>query len=617
MKPDSILDKRFVAGHYESLLQETFDRGQAVQPNDVPSIVGSLAFCGRQSEAVALYNSQLINISPLQKIVSRFFLGIGWVRQSQFKKAFRSFHENQLEGRALQVGEAEFYIHQGIAFYLFYHGNYPRALKYAKRAQHAAISSQDLFSRTLASDLIGHCQVAMGLLLEGFENLKKASTLAKNANNDGLSHAIELALVLYEAQYGYYSLEIIDKLSELAKSAEYQDSYSFSDLHLELARQYCLRGKFSEALLAIDSATKFVLIAKNRRQEMTLYLRKAEVHYQRAENLDALMLLQSARKSLVTAADRVFELQILGLEIKCLKDSSDPLVLDSKNREIMELSRIYSNHINLSILKRNSKDDHKDIQAYRSSEDKLGLFIDSVYRKNIDFSIIVRSGYLSFLYDYFILPRGQDLVFISNIKSQILFMSKNGISKSEHAPTDLTVKVFLALSTQVEVTRQQFFEGVWGLRYHRQRHDSLIYTTLSLVRKNMGKYASWLQTTDSGYQLSARVVIEGDLENSVRPPTLNSILPVLSPVKLTQLSGVETGIHDIMKRYRDHSLTFRQIKIIKYLQSHDFITTKVHMDIHQITEISANRDLADLYRKKIILRLGKARATKYILLSSD
>lgn len=613
MKADAVLDKRFVSGHYESFLQETFDRGQPLHSENIPSIVGSLAFCGRQMEAIALYESELANIHPLQKIVSRFFLGIGWVRQSQFKKAFRAFHANQLEGKILESAQGDFYLHQGIAFYLFYHGNYLRALKYAKRAQHSAIASQDLFSRILASDLIGHCQVAMGLLLEGFENLKKASTLAKNADNEGLSRAIELALVLYEAQYGYHSLDIVDKLSELAKSIEYQDSYSFSDLNLELARQYCLRGKFNEALHAIDAATKFVLVAQNRRQEMTLYLRKAEVHYQRAENLDALMLLQSARKSLVAEADKAFELQILGLEMKCLKHSADPLVFETKKQEMIKLSQKYNNHIHANIIMRHSKEGCEDLHAYRTNEDKLGLFIDSVHKKSIESSLILRSGYLSFFYDYFQLQRGQALVFIANIKSQILFMSKYGISKSEHAPTDMTMKVFLALSGQREVSRQRFFEAVWGLRYNRQRHDSLIYTTMSLVRKNMGEHASWLQTTDNGYQLNAQVVIEGDLKHSV---TIVNF-PEVATAQPQQVSFIEAGIHDIMKRYGEYNLNFRQIKIIKYLQSNDFITTKMHVDLHKITEISANRDLADLYKKKIILRLGKARATKYILSSSE
>ncbi|MFN7904924.1 MAG: hypothetical protein ACK5P5_07040 [Pseudobdellovibrionaceae bacterium] len=629
MKTEVVLHKKFVSGLYESLLQDTFDRGMTITAVELPSIVGSLAFCGRQSEALALYESKLNKISLQQKIICRFFIGVGWVRQSQFKKAFRAFRNNQIEGRKSEVDEIRFFISQGIAFYLFYHGNYHRALRFAKQAQNTAISSQDLFARILASDLIGHCQVAIGYLIEGFENLRKASNLAKNANNHGLSHAIELALVLYEAQYGYHSLEIIEKLKQLSQSAEYQDSYSYSDLNLELARQYSLRGKYDDALTAIDLTTKFVLVAKNRRQEIVLYLRKAEVHYQRAEFLNALMFLQSARKSLVTEVDRAFELQILGLEMKCLKSSANTLIYETKKNEILLLSKKYSNHIHVNILKRSFDLQSSEIQPNRTSEDKLGLFIDSVYKKNIDSSVILRSGYLSFFYEYFGLPRGQEIVFISNKKNQLLFMSKHGIYKSESAPTDLTLKVFFALSDQKEMTRQQFFESVWGLRYHRQRHDSLIYTTMSLIRKNMGEFSSWIQTTDLGYQLRAKVIFEENpqesarlkpLENSesvadqVPSPSISAAISVAISATIKEADG--GSIQAIIKRYSGYSLNFRQIKIIKYLQSHDFITTKMHMDANQITEISANRDLADLFRKKIILRLGKARATKYVLPSS-
>lgn len=616
MGMDVILDKKFVSGHYESFLQDTFDRGKTVAASDLPSVVGSLAFCGRQSEALALYDSQIDQLGLSQKVVCRFFLGIGWVRQSQFKKAFRCFRTNQMDVKSETSAGSDFYVNQGIAFYLFYHGDYRRALKFARRAQHAAVSSQDLFSRILASDLIGHCQVAIGFLMEGFENLNKASTLAKNADNEGLSHAIALALALYEAQYGYHSLEIIDRLKLLAQASEYQDSYSYSDLHLELARQYCLRGRYNEALTAIDLATKFVLVAQNRRQEIVLYLRKAEVHYQRGEYLDALMLLQSARKSLVVEVDRAFELQILGLEMKCLKNSSDPRIYDMKKTELLQLSEKYNNHIHANIVRRTLKTEARVEGVIHTAEDKLGSFIDSVFRKTVDATLILRSGYLSFFYDYFHLARGKELILVLGKKSPVLFLSKQGIAKSEQLPTDLMLKVLLALSEQKEVPRQQFFESVWGLKYNRHRHDSLIYTTMSLVRKNMGDFSSWLQTTESGYQLRAEVLIEEE-----SPYSENEVIEMSDEAsELTEdgqsVEAAGVNIRHIMKAYGGYSLNFRQIKIIKYLQNHDYITTKMHMDANQITEISANRDLADLFRKKIVIRLGKARATKYILAGS-
>ncbi len=616
METDFVLDKKFVSGHYESFLQQTFDLGKTIQSSELASVVGSLAFCGRQSEAVSLYNSQVDHLSLSQRIVCRFFLGIGWVRQSQFKRAHRCFRTNQKEAQAGTALKADFYVNQGIAFYLFYLGDYRRALKFAKRAQHAAVSSQDLFSRILASDLIGHCQVAIGLLMEGFENLKKAATLADNAGNEGLSRAIALAKVLYEAQYGYHSLEIIDRLKQMAQSIEYQDSYSYSDLHLELARQYSLRGRYNEALTAVDLATKFVLVAQNRRQEIVLYLRKAEIHYQRGEHLDALMLLQSARKSLVAEVDRTFELQILGLEMKCLKNSSDLTIFENKKSEILSLTETYNNHIHANIMRRSLGADVHTQGVIHTAEDKLGSLIDSVHRKTVDATLILRSGYLSFFYDYFQLARGKEMILVLGKKSPVLFLSKQGIFKSEQLPTDLMLRVFLALSDQKEIPRQQFFESVWGLRYNRHRHDSLIYTTMSLVRKNMGESGSWLQTTESGYQLKAQVLIEDESSFSDSIAVETTSEPVSTSDENQNVEAAGVSIRQIMKTYGSYSLNFRQIKIIKYLQNHEYITTKMHMDANQITEISANRDLADLFRKKIVLRLGKARATKYILAGS-
>ena len=60
-------------------------------------------------------------------------------------------------------------------------------------------------------------------------------------------------------------------------------------------------------------------------------------------------------------------------------------------------------------------------------------------------------------------------------------------------------------------------------------------------------------------------------------------------------------------------LNERQKKAIEYLKIHKNITRKIYMEINNISPRQANKDLNDLFEKKLIKKQGRGRAISYVL----
>ena len=60
-------------------------------------------------------------------------------------------------------------------------------------------------------------------------------------------------------------------------------------------------------------------------------------------------------------------------------------------------------------------------------------------------------------------------------------------------------------------------------------------------------------------------------------------------------------------------LNKRQKKAIEYLKIHKNITRKIYMEINNISPRQANKDLNDLFEKKLIRKQGRGRAISYVL----
>jgi len=69
---------------------------------------------------------------------------------------------------------------------------------------------------------------------------------------------------------------------------------------------------------------------------------------------------------------------------------------------------------------------------------------------------------------------------------------------------------------------------------------------------------------------------------------------------------------DFLERFKD-KLNERQIKLVEYLKTHDFIKSDAYAEMFEITDRQARADLSELVSLSLLIKEGKARLIKYRL----
>lgn len=579
--------KLFYQGRYSEILQSHERNPKALQEKEIPFLIGALSFLGKTFEAEEVYRHHESSFSDLAKSASLFWIGVGFTRKSNYKKARALFRRNQLSHAKNENPEIAFYAFQGVAFYLYFTGQFFRCQKFATQALRLAVRAHNSYIKFLAQDLLAHTMVQTGNVYEGIELLRGSHALAKNLQNEAFISATNVTLLLYEAQHGHRPSEIIEDLEKCLRQLTAQDSYSQSNVVLELAQQKTLRGQWSEAEELLNAQAPVIFFNENRRQEIILNLRWAEIAYLRGHNVLAWQFLRGAHLRLHQEADKNFAVQILNLEIKILEDQKSPLV-ESKKEELLKLSRTYSSKIHRHILARK--------QWISSEEDSEGDLIQSLLQQTENqpeksLQIMEESGYFSWLYKFVPLKKGQDYIVLGT--RMHFTVSEDGV-RPLHL-TGVSQKI-LEVLRQGSLNKSELVEKVWGYEYHPLRHDSLVYAAMSALRKNLGKKYSWIQTSDSGYQLAEDLTLLYTRSQKIAAPVPQKRAPTA---------------------FVDAQLNYRQLQALDYLQENRFLNTRQYKDLFKTTEITACRDLAALKKRGYVLQVGYGRATQYTLLQGE
>ena len=89
-------------------------------------------------------------------------------------------------------------------------------------------------------------------------------------------------------------------------------------------------------------------------------------------------------------------------------------------------------------------------------------------------------------------------------------------------------------------------------------------------------------------------------------------MPELEDFKNAVLVTIHKAVLDIFERFKN-KLNERQIKLIKYLQMNEFVTSAEHAKMFGITDRQAREDLSKMVLLNLLIKEGKARLTKYKL----
>ncbi len=598
----SALEAIFYRGDYPVFLSETIDSadfatmGAGSSSQLFPLIIGALTFVGQLTEAEALYlRKKNEGSSQYSALAARFFLGVGFCRQSDYSRARKYIGENyRCIGSAPSMRD-RFFIYQGLAFYRYFCGRFRNALEYGRRSLAAAVEAEFVYGKAFAYDLVGHCLAQTGDAHAGIENLEHALKLATRLGNGGLARGFQVSLACYRAQFMGSFVKSEQELGRLEKNAEFADSYSKASLLLELGRQLTLRGDLAVAKKALDRACLPIHSRRHRRYGALLGLRYSVLWSEAGEPHQALHLIRSSLGEIDSSVDLAIEIELRGMEERLLGElgeAPDPRRLE----RIRWLTRRTGKAVGMRILARENQLSFAEspVNAVAVAKDPLGDLMDRLSAKPDDaIEAILESGYFGLLRRAFAIPAHLSGASFNSACGGVLIYDHGKIRFHPGAPPQLILKLARQLSV-AECSKENLVSRVWGYRYHPLRHDATIYKAISRLRELLEP--GWIEATAAGYRLKPGIILSFARDSGAPKPR--------EPAPLPAAGDGSSAIRE--------ELNWRQTHILKLMKSRDFIDTEHCQKLFNVSEATARRDLSQLVRASLLTRLGKGRAIKYI-----
>jgi len=587
------LYKLFYRGKYQDVVSYLLDRDPApVPPSFTPPLVASLTFLGRIDEAEMLYERAERELGALEKTICRFFLGVVKCRHFQFARARRYFGVNAREARrasglnTIDADRIRFYVCQGFGFYRYTYGHLLPALRWAKKAYQASFRADYLFGRLFSQDLLAHVEINLGRTHVGLKLIEQNIRLATSMDRDAVVQMSRVTRVIYRSRFGISSTDASEELLRTLSETTFEDGYSRACLLAELAHQYVLRGNATQAKETLNTACEYVYRIDNPRLEILLNFRIAYLLAQKGELAQSLHLVRSSLERLREKVDRHLEMKLRGLEFQLLTRLGETATLPALAGELKTLTRKTGYFVASRLLERREG-------RYSSSQfrlqDPLGDFIDDIDRGGSEvISEILEKGWFGLLYKVCdVDPTVRTLLIGLSGKSLTLFEAGN----VRHVPRGASNQVakFLCVLADGPKGKEEIITRVWGERYHPLRHDPLLYTLVSKLRKELGEHCAWVEASEKGYELQRGVIVR----EFQRAPE-----PASEIVHATEMT--------------DHpELSFRQRQILGLAQQTSFIDVKILGEQFSVSPATANRDLSQLEKLGWLSRSGRGRATRY------
>lgn len=600
----SALKEIFYRGEYAEVLEKTYEDRHVVDVEHYSFVIGSLIFLGRTEEAVAFYKSQKEKLNSSQKSYSYFFLAIGLTRRSQYKQAKKFLILNRQLSKKLmhKNSEIRFLVEQGISFFLFFLGQFDRSLSWSQKSLASAMTAQDLWMKSLSLDLLANNLIQTGKIHEGLKHFAEAIKFAKKLKNTALAQAFETSHLIFRCEYGIGIHASFNELENKFSILEDKDAFSKANLGLEYVRQLTQRGEWILALDKLEEISPYIYQSQNRRQEARLNLRWAEIYYLRNEPTSALHYLRSGKRCL-EFIDQTYEIQFLGLEIKVYENLKRQPAPPGLKERLLELSAQFNSIKNNNILSREMGDSPKKKPHNFSSDDEIHQRLLKAAENRAEAkAIILETQFFSWIYRFFQIEIGGSYILMNFEPKSLICITKNGFANHPHELSTLVYKILTTLA-QGFTSKEKLVNEVWGYQYDPLRHDSLIYSAFSSLRKTLGTEAYLIETSEMGYKLNARLI------NMIEQNPAHEKEGV-SPSAYTTQEGTQY-FSSKAAAFARAGLNSRQIQIMTYLERNQFISVKIVVGLFSTSEITAHRDLRSLYEKKLVVRVGQGRATQY------
>jgi DNA-binding winged helix-turn-helix (wHTH) protein len=593
MRPE--IKSLFLLGNYKEVLAASFNQGSLahLQPEDFKWVVGALCFTGRKEEAEALFTELSVQADPLSKAAGQFFLGVAFCRHGHYQKARGFFFQNFKEHRK-SPGECGFYAWQGLSFYRYFCTDLKKSEKAALISLTRATLASFAYGRVLALDIIGHSLVQQGHVSAGLDRLDEARKTSEGFGNSALANSIKISSLVYRAQYGWEPRTIIRDLQKAHATLDTQNSYGQANLLLELANQYILRGKIERASSVLNQASTLIYGSQHRRYEHLLALRFAEVAYRKGEFAQALNAVRMQRSALDEKYDRVNLLMATGLEIKLLKALRMNAQIEILSTTLSRLTRQTARSISKNMVARQNERSQPS-----SEDDRIEKLFFSLNDKTAIHTVL-RTTYGGLVYEAMNFPLGSSWILAS--KKELLVLDKGEVTRHPYRNRRIPEQLLRLLKALADGFRpkQDLIQKIWGYSYHPLHHDPMLYQAISHLREALGSHSQLIEVSEEGYRLRKGMgfafLFESEESRSSEEKFVNKLSSDLARAQPLSLN-----------------LNERQVRILAALQRRQFMGVRECSKRFKTSTMTLKRDFAALMRGGWVLRIGRARATRYTL----
>ena len=589
----------FYQGNYLDVLRSTIDAVDGlIGVGDESLVIGALCFQSRVEEAQRIFRKAAL--SEEARLEACFYLGVGACRRGQYDDARRHFAANLATRRTL-TDRGRFFAFQGLAFFRYFQGRYRSAARAARAAYFAAMDARFLYGKALSADLLGHALVQTGAVAEGLARLEDAAQFAHQLGNGGLVREMRMSRAIYSAQFGLDPANDITRLQQWLGDDQPQNSYSRSNLLLELARQHALRGDLAEGRRVLDEACTQIYAAQNTRQGIILSLRYAAIAQRSGDSHQALNLVRMAASELRNVVDLGLALQVEGLR-RSLQEELDVGCLASSETELQRLLRRTGAGINARMEARRTG---RPLSAERPSDDRLGNLMDGLAQKRSDsVAKCLELGLLGLLHGVFGIKPGARVVVLDPLPGTLLLFDGGNVWYRAEGLSPLLRAILCRLAAG-PATKEQLIHEIWKYSYSSIRHDALIYRIMSRLRILLAPHGGWVNFDEPYYFLEKGVAIASNLRTALELPT--QMPPPL--VAASEPNAPEPGVAPL--------LNMRQRQILKTVQARGELDVQACVDAFGISLATARRDLSQLAELSLVQRVGRARATRYVSVSNS
>ncbi len=507
-----------------------------------------------------------------------FYLAVTCIRHLQFEQA-RSLLLTLVELRKKHRSSAPIkgWVNLGFGVFHYCYGRLLPAERYATQALASAAVGSDHFFRFLTLDLLGHCEINRGEVQKGLQRHHEALQVATTLGRGAMHQTSIATSTLYRSNLGLLS-HAFKTLKTLHSKLHFKDSFMAAQIELEMARLSMHEGKSRQARAILDQSRKECFSRGNKRLQTLHHLRLAQLFFQRAEHPEAeevcVEALKHIRMGEGQAPDIRLETSLLGMLQKLGSRLAEPTKLHTLTRWQNSLlaSRILNRERGLPLTPLPVR-----------NEDPLGDLLDGLFAKRPEsIAQCIDQGKWGLLHKAFPVGSGKNSI-VLGLEPQSITLTIKGEAFHGHL-TALQWKLIQAIIEGPQTT-SQLAKKVWGENYHPHRHEKLAHALLSRFHRLSDFFRQVLHQDQEGICLLGPIEVHQAPSHPIGKALGPQIHLGLS-IRQNSLLSLKPSVFDVV----EYSRRF------------------------QISDRTAQRDLADLANRGLIKVLGKGKTTRYAYL---